>query len=134
MLVTVFLGLLAVTLSHGIDPSDSLFDLVDGNKDGVVEFSEMLAAFKNDDSNKDGLMTFEEFAAGAHPGSPPLLMSAAFRFYDIRDNKPNDNFLDSGCLVALFNGLDGDKDGKITREEIEDNYLPLFLDDGGDIA
>ncbi|XP_025102960.1 uncharacterized protein LOC112569378 [Pomacea canaliculata] len=127
MLVIVFLGLLAVTLSHGACPSKPLFNVVDGNKDGVVRLSEMFAGYNNDDLNKDGLLTPEEFAAGAHPGAPPLSVEEAFKFLDSRDREPNNNVLDSDCAVALFNGLDSNQNGEITREEIEENYFPLFV-------
>ncbi|XP_025102963.1 uncharacterized protein LOC112569380 [Pomacea canaliculata] len=127
MLVIVFFGLLAVALSHGLDLSKPLFDLLDQNKDGVVRLNEMFAAYDIVDLSKDGLMTFTEFAAGPHPGSPPLSIEEAFRYFDDRDNDKNNGVLDSGCVVAFFEDLDGNKNGEITLQEMTENYLALFL-------
>ncbi|XP_025102961.1 uncharacterized protein LOC112569379 [Pomacea canaliculata] len=127
MLVIVFLGLLAVTLSLDAETSKSLYDVLDGNKDGVVRLNEMFGTYNIVDVNKDGLITFEEFAAGPHPGAPPLSMREAFRYFDDRDNEKNNGVLDSGCVVAFFDDLDVNKNGVITRQEMKDNYLPLFL-------
>ncbi|XP_025102941.1 uncharacterized protein LOC112569361 [Pomacea canaliculata] len=127
MLVIVFLGLLVVALSLDAETSKSLYDLIDKNKDGVARLSDAFAAYSIVDLNKDGLLTPVEFAAGPHPGSPPLSIEEAFKFYDSRDNEKNDNVIDSGGVVALFDGLDGNKNGKLTLQEMKENYLPLFL-------
>lgn len=54
---------------------------------------------------EDGMMTPKEFAAGKHPGSPPLSIKKAFEFYDKRDKAEN-NILDGSCVNAFFKGLD----------------------------
>lgn len=54
---------------------------------------------------EDGLMTYEEFAAGAHPGSPPLSVEEAFDFWDSIDIEKN-NEIDSTCPVVFFYLLD----------------------------
>ncbi|PVD27843.1 hypothetical protein C0Q70_13018 [Pomacea canaliculata] len=125
MLVIVFLGLLAVALSDDASFTTQLFKLIDVDQDGVIRPSEMIAGYSNDDLNKDGLMTYEEFAAGAHPGSPPLSVEEAFDFWDSIDIEKN-NEIDSTCPVVFFYLMDTNKDDEIKPEEFKENYLPVI--------
>ncbi|PVD27837.1 hypothetical protein C0Q70_13012 [Pomacea canaliculata] len=90
---------------QGANSTTLIFNAIDGNNDDIIRLSEMFVGYDEDDGNKDGMMTPEEFAAGKHPGSPPLSIKKAFEFYDKRDKEKN-NILDGSCVNAFFKGLD----------------------------
>lgn len=54
----------------------------------------------------DELLTLEEFAAGPHPGSPPLEVGKAFKIFDKMDGQ-EDGFIYPSSAAALFKSLDG---------------------------
>ncbi|PVD27842.1 hypothetical protein C0Q70_13017 [Pomacea canaliculata] len=121
MLVIVFLGLLAVALSSPDNYAARMFEYLDDNKDGVVGFSEWFTNYRNDDLNGDQHLTLEEFAAGTHPGSPPLEVEKAFKIFDKMDGQEK-GFISPSSAEALFKRLDSNNDGKLTREEIEQEF------------
>ncbi|XP_025102954.1 uncharacterized protein LOC112569371 [Pomacea canaliculata] len=121
MLVIVFLGLLAVALSSPDNYVARMFQYLDDNKDEAIGFSELFANYHNDDVDGDELMTLEEFAAGPHPGSPPLEVGKAFKIFDKMDGQ-EDGFIRPSSAEAVFKRLDGNNDGKLTREEIKQEF------------
>ncbi|PVD27845.1 hypothetical protein C0Q70_13020 [Pomacea canaliculata] len=106
MLVIVFLGLLAVALSSPDNYVARMFQYLDDNKDEAIGFSELFANYHNDDVDGDELMTLEEFAAGPHPGSPPLEVGKAFKIFDKMDGQ-EDGFIRPSSAEAVFKRLDG---------------------------
>ncbi|PVD27846.1 hypothetical protein C0Q70_13021 [Pomacea canaliculata] len=115
----IFLGLLAVVLGDKTNRLPQLFYLIDSDNDGVININEMKIGYDSEDVNGYGVLTFDEFAAGSHPGSPPLDLQSAFDFFDELDQK-KDGKVDKSAVVILFNGLD------------EDCEFDIFLNEGDD--
>ena len=56
---------------RGGGPRQSIFMMMDANKDGKVSKEEMLAWFDKVDTNKDGILSQEELRAARPVGGPP---------------------------------------------------------------
>ncbi|XP_025102903.1 uncharacterized protein LOC112569339 [Pomacea canaliculata] len=121
----IFLGLLAVVLGDKTNRLPQLFYLIDSDNDGVININEMKIGYDSEDVNGYGVLTFDEFAAGSHPGSPPLDLQSAFDFFDELDQK-KDGKVDKSAVVILFNGLDEDYDGVLSLAEFSRNYSLMF--------
>ncbi|PVD27839.1 hypothetical protein C0Q70_13014 [Pomacea canaliculata] len=105
-----------------------LFHIFDADGDNDANYVSKL--FHATDINNDNL-TLEEFGADLIPGSPPLDVESAFKFFDTKDLEEN-GLLDKSAVLFYFNGLDSNKDGRLTLAEYMENYFLLccYMKDG----
>ncbi|XP_025102956.1 uncharacterized protein LOC112569373 [Pomacea canaliculata] len=129
MKFVIFLGLLGVVLGNDANYVSKLFHATDINNDNVILLHEIMEAFNYMDVDDDYQLTLEEFGADLIPGSPPLDVESAFKFFDTKDLEEN-GLLDKSAVLFYFNGLDSNKDGRLTLAEYMENYFLLFDDNG----
>ncbi|XP_025102959.1 uncharacterized protein LOC112569377 [Pomacea canaliculata] len=127
MKFVIFLGLLGVVLGNDANYVFELFHATDSNNDNVILFHEMMETFNYMDLDGDYQLTLEEFGSDLIPGSPPLDAESAFKFFDTKDLEEN-GLLDKSAVVFFFNGLDSNKDHRLTIVEYMENYFLLFDD------
>lgn len=129
------LFILATSISSaqpGVNPSETFFKTLDKNSDGLLTREELGAekeALFNrlvtlGDKNEDGKLTREEFLAGVSP--KPVESSAPQRG---PQSRPGDRDQFPGPQ-QMFERLDRDKNGKLTKEEMpepfRDRFAPIF--------
>ncbi|XP_025102957.1 uncharacterized protein LOC112569374 [Pomacea canaliculata] len=127
MKFVIFLVLLGVVFGNDANYVSKLFHATDINNDNVILLHEIMEAFNYMDLDDDHQLTLEEFGADLTPGSPPLDVESAFKFFDTKDLEEN-GLLDKSAVLFYFNGLDSNKDGRLTLAEYMENYFLLFDD------
>lgn len=127
--LTLFGALFAGT-SFAEPASDSLFSLLDANKDGKVTSDEVNEKQKShfnrllnvSDKNKDGVLTQDEFTEGLkEPEATPMDNSKESRKSKSDKKKKKQMF---SYISSLFKKFDKNKDDKVTREEIPQQLRP----------
>lgn len=128
-MTALFRAALAVALLTLATPAPAQtmadFDAIDTNKDGYITWEEFAAARARDfalfDANKDGRISPREFID--RPGSDPARRAQRERRFREID-KDGDGTIAREEYVAfgrlIFDKLDGDRDGRISRAEFEE--------------
>ena len=109
---------------------DDLFKLLDANNDGKVTESEVnetqMPHFKRlinvSDKNKDGVLTKSEFTEGLKEAEPTSIDGQGRQQLSSSEEQKRRKFMAN--IEAMFKNLDKNKDGKVTKDEIPEQFLP----------
>ncbi|XP_046583651.1 uncharacterized protein LOC124290850 [Haliotis rubra] len=120
LICLAFVGLCAGQLVQQTNFTNIFEQIIDTNKNKILDLPEFKAVVLQDDLNKDGKVSLPEYQKGiGGTGKGP---AALFALVD-----PNsDGFVDVSELPVILSSFDVDGDGKVTEGEFIKKYSELY--------
>ncbi|XP_025102919.1 probable calcium-binding protein CML27 [Pomacea canaliculata] len=102
-----------------------LFNGIDENRDGFIQFPELLSRFDEIDTNNDGNVTIDECLASKPSEMSLNEIESYFKFYDELDGAA-DGVVRRAVIQRIQFLIDANNDGKISFKEYKKSCLQML--------